>query len=88
MKGTWLRDHITSVIALLTVAACTAVQLIVLLKETKSDPQTTGTILQGSLGLEMLVLSFYFGSSKVKHEQPKEDNSVNINSNNQKTEKP
>lgn len=71
--------------AILTVMACIAVQLIVLLKETKSDPQTTGTILQGSLGLETLVLAYYFGSSKTKPEPSQKDDSNN-NSNNQKTE--
>jgi hypothetical protein len=86
MKNSWLKDHITSLIAILTVIACTTIQLIILLKETKSDPQTTGTVLQGTLGIEMLVLSYYFGASKIKPEPPKEDNSVQINSNNQKTD--
>lgn len=88
MKQSWLKDHITSIIAIITVLACTSIQLIILMKETKSDPQTTGSVLQGSFGVEMLVLTFYFGGMKTRQEPPKEDNSVNINSNNQKTDTP
>jgi hypothetical protein len=74
MKGQWLKNHITGLMALGAVLSCTAIQLIVLLKETKSDPQTTGTILQGSLGIEMLVLSYYFGASKSKTDSNQDNN--------------
>lgn len=67
----WLSDNIVSIIALLTIAFAYIVFLIVLLRVVKTTETTTITILSNISNVLILVLSFYFSSTKSSKEKDK-----------------
>lgn len=64
MKNNWLKEHIVELLAVIAVAQSIAVMLYVLFTPVKSTESTTLMILTQSGNIAMLVLAFYFGSSK------------------------
>lgn len=64
MKSNWLKEHIVELLAVIAVAQWVIVRLYILFAATKSDQSTTLVILADSSAMAMLVLAFYFGSSK------------------------
>jgi hypothetical protein len=69
MKKNILSDNIVSIIALVMLAQNIAINLFVLLREVKTTEPTTITILQNVGNMTMMVLAFYFVSSKTKQDQ-------------------
>lgn len=64
MNKNWLKDHIVELLAILGVAQFIAVIIFVLFKSVKSDNTSTMMILTSSTNIALMVLGFYFGSSK------------------------
>ncbi len=64
MNKNWLKDHIVELLALLALAQSIVVMMYVLFREVKSSDSTTLMILSQSGNIAMLVLAYYFGSSK------------------------
>lgn len=64
MKTNWLKEHIVELLAVIAVMQSIIVMLWVLFHEVKSTDSTTLMILSQSGNIAMLVLAFYFGSSK------------------------
>lgn len=72
MKYSWIKDNITSVIGCLIILQATVIDILVLLRQVKTTETNTTIILQNSNAMAMLVLGYYFVSSKGKPE-PKND---------------
>lgn len=65
MKTTnWLKQHIVELLAVIAVAQWLIVRLYILFADSRTDQSTTLVILSDSNSIAMLVLAFYFGSSK------------------------
>lgn len=60
----WLKEHIVEILAISCVLQFVVIMFYVLFKEVKSTDSTTLMILTSSGNVAMLVLAFYFGSSK------------------------
>lgn len=88
MKQSWLKENTTSILAIMWSLSAIIIFIIVLTKDIKSDDKTSYMIVQGMFGTITFILGYYYGASKQRADTPKEDNSVNINSNNQKTNTP
>lgn len=69
-KG-WLQDNIVAVIAIAFTLFTFAVYAIVLLKAVKTTETTTTVILTSVTNMEMLILGFYFVSSKSNKDKDK-----------------
>lgn len=63
-KPRGLKEHIVEVLAMIAVLQFVVVIFYVLFREVKSNDSTTLMILTSSGNIAMLVLAFYFGSSK------------------------
>ncbi len=89
MKQSWLKENTTSILAIMWSLSAIIIFIVVLTKDIKSDDKTSYMIVQGMFGTITFILGYYYGASKQRADPtPKEDNSVQINSNNQNTEKP
>lgn len=89
MKQSWLKENTTSILAIMWSVSAIVIFILVLTKDIKSDDKTSYMIVQGMFGTITFILGYYYGASKQRPQDiPKEDNSVNINSNNQKTDTP
>lgn len=64
MKTNWLKDHIVELLAVIGVLQFVLVMFYVLFHQVKASDSTTLMILTSSMNVAMLVLAFYFGSSK------------------------
>ena len=71
-KKNWLSENIVSLIALTIIGFAFTVFLLVLLREVKTTESTTITILASITNILMLIIGFYFGSSKTSKEQGKQ----------------
>lgn len=74
-KSAWIKDNITSLIGCLIVLQAGAVDALILLRQVPTTETNTTIILQNSNAMAMLVLGYYFVSSKSKSD-PKNDVSV------------
>lgn len=63
-NNNWLKDHIVELLAIVAVLQFVVVIFYVLFREVKTNDSTTLMILTTSGNIAMLVLAFYFGSSK------------------------
>lgn len=61
---TWLKDHVTTIIAILIAVSWVVVDMLVLLKEVHSDDKVTFLILANSYGALSFILGYYFAASK------------------------
>lgn len=64
MKNNWLKEHIVEILAIIAVFQWVVVRFYILFTPPKVDQSTTLMILSDSSAMAMLVLAFYFGSSK------------------------
>ncbi len=64
MKNNWLKEHIVELLAIIGVSQFVIVILYVLFTPVKATESTTLMILTSSGNIAMLILAFYFGSSK------------------------
>lgn len=60
----WLKAHIVEILAIVAILQWVIVRFYILLAQTKTDQSTTLVILADSNAIAMLVLAYYFGSSK------------------------
>ena len=60
----WFSENIVPIIAITVIAFCCSVLLIILLRGVKSTDTNTTIILTGTFNILMLILGFYFVSSK------------------------
>lgn len=66
MKDGWLRDNITSLLAILWSCFAFIILMVVLTKEIKSDDKTVYLIIGGVFGIINFVIGYYYGASKSK----------------------
>jgi hypothetical protein len=72
-KNTWLKDNITSIMAILWTLATVIIIIVILTREVKTDDKTTYLILGSQYGLAMLMAGYYWGSTKSFNEKVKMD---------------
>lgn len=70
-KG-WFSENITGILAIITTLFVMAIDTIMLTRETKTNDTTAATILSSVHGAWMVVLGFYFVSSKNNKEKDKQ----------------
>lgn len=97
-KKNWLSENIASVIAISFLMNTFCIFYLVLLKQVKTSDSTTITIIQTISNILMLIVGFYFGSSKSGKDKDTQINNlmqkpgieniekVNINTNESKSE--
>lgn len=71
MKKNWLSEHIVGIIALAFTIFTFTVYTIILLRQVKTTETTTTIILNSITNMELLILGYYFVSSKSSKEKDK-----------------
>jgi len=78
MKNEWLKTNIVEILALGAVFQFLLINLLILFKAVKTSENTTIIILTSSTNVMIMVMAYYFGSSKgSKDKQTKLDEQVN-----------
>lgn len=72
----WLSDNIVSIVAITTILFCFTVFLLVLTRQVKTSESTTITILANTSNIVILVLSFYFSSTKSSKDKDAQLNNI------------
>lgn len=62
----WLKENITSVLAIMWSVFAFVILMVVLTKEIKSDDKTVYLIIGGVFGIINFVIGYYYGASKSK----------------------
>jgi hypothetical protein len=75
----WFRENITAVIACIILTHAGVIDVLVLLKQVRTTETNTTIILQNSNAMAMLVLGYYFVSSKRSSGTIEKAEEVNIN---------
>ena len=70
MKRSLLKNHITEILALILTISFVAIIVLILMKEVKSDKETTYLIVGNYYGLIMLIAGFHWGASKIRNPNP------------------
>lgn len=81
MKKNWLSENISSIIALAFLGFAFTIFLLVLLRQVKTTESTTITILASVTNILMLIIGFYFGSSKSGKDKDKQIENLTIEKN-------
>ena len=67
----WLKDNITSLLAILWSAASIVIFFIILTKDIKSDDKLTYLIIANQNSIVLLILGYYYVSSKIMTDRQK-----------------
>jgi hypothetical protein len=70
-KSNWLQDNIVPILTIMIVCFCCTTLLIILMRPVRSSDTNTTIILTGVLNIMMLVLGFYYVSSKNNKDKDK-----------------
>lgn len=64
MKSSWLKEHITALIALIITLAFVVINVLVLIRDVRSDDKVTFLILANIYGALAFILGYYFAATK------------------------
>lgn len=67
--NTWLKEHTTSLLAIIWSLSAIVIFILVLTKDIKSDDKTSYMIVQGMFGTITFILGYYYGASKQRPDQ-------------------
>ena len=71
MKNNWLKDNITSLLALICSVASIIIFFVILTKEIKTDDKLTYLIIANQNAIVLLILGYYYVSSKINSDRQK-----------------
>lgn len=73
----WLKDNITSILAIIWSSASIAIYFVILTKDIKADDKMTYLVISNQNAVVLLILGYYYVSSKIMSDkQKKADDSI------------
>lgn len=73
----WLKDNITSILAIIWSLASIAVYFEILTKDIKADDKMTYVIISNQNAVVLLILGYYYVSSKIMSDRQKKADETN-----------
>ena len=70
-ENNWLRENVTSLLALLWSVATIGILYAALFKDIRSDEKLTYVVVTSVVNIVLLILGFYYVSSKLSHDRSK-----------------